>query len=140
MLRRFLTVVGLAVAMSACTSSELHVNAVEPPTGTVNGSENVTIRGSGFQPGKTSCTVRFGSKEATNVTILSEDRIQVTTPANDSGPQDVLVTFDDGRTFKLGAAFAYKVPDQMNRARDIFLSTGTRGTGSGTVPASAPKK
>ena len=95
----------------------------------------MTLVGSGFQPGKTSCTVRFGSRDGTNVTIVSEEKIQVTTPANDSGPQDVMVTFDDGRTFKLASAFSYKVPDQT-RARDIFLTTGTRGA----APAAAPTK
>jgi len=129
---------GLLIALGACSSSELKVTAVEPVAGTVNGSENVLIRGAGFQPGKTSCTVRFGAKEATNVTIVSDEKIQVTTPANDSGPADVLVTFDDGRTFKLAGAFTYKVPD-TNRARDIFLSGGTTGT-KVTVPPPTKKQ
>ena len=102
--------------------------------GTVNGSENVNLLGSGFQPGKTSCAVRFGSKEAANVTIVSESKIQVTTPAGDPGPVDVMVTFDDGRTFKLGGGFNYKVPDQT-KARDIFLSGGKVN-----VPGPQPKK
>ena len=132
MIGRLVTVVGLLGVLGGCTgSSELKVSAVEPAFGTVNGNENVLIRGSGFQPGKTSCTVRFGAKDASNVTIVSEDKIQVTTPQNDSGPSDVLVTFDDGRTFKLAAGFLFKVPD-TTKARDIFLS-GSRTRV--TVPA-----
>ena len=125
MMRRISTVLGLCAALSACSSSpgELKVSSVEPAVGTVNGSENVTLLGSGFQPGKTSCTVRFGGKEAANVTIVSESKIQVSTPAADPGPVDIMVTFDDGRTFKLPGAFSYKVPDQT-KARDIFLSGG----------------
>ncbi|HJZ87740.1 MAG TPA: IPT/TIG domain-containing protein [Polyangia bacterium] len=138
MFRPISMMVGLAIALGACSSSDLKVTGVEPVAGTVNGSENVIIRGSGFQPGKTSCTVRFGGKEATNVTIVSDEKIQVTTPGNDSGPADVLVTFDDGRTFKLAGAFSYKVPDQ-NRARDIFLSGGTSGT-KVTVPPPTKKQ
>ena len=129
-----------AIALSACSSGggELKVSSVEPNVGTVNGSENVTLLGSGFQPGKTSCTVRFGVKEAANVTIVSESKIQVSTPAGDPGPVDVMVTFDDGRTFKLAAGFNYKQPDQ-SKARDIFLSTGTAG-GRGAAPAAPTKK
>ena len=125
MMRRISTVLGVCALLSACSSGggDLKVSSVEPAVGTVNGSENVMLMGSGFQPGKTSCTVRFGVKEAANVTIVSESKIQVTTPANDPGPVDVLVTFDDGRTFKLGGGFTFKVPDQT-KARDIFLSGG----------------
>jgi hypothetical protein len=129
------SLVGAAFLASACTNQgELKVTGVEPVAGTVNGQENVTLRGSGFQPGKTSCTVRFGSKDATNVTILSEDRIQVTTPGGESGPTDVMVTFDDGRTFKLPGAFTFKVPDQT-KARDIFLTSGVKGTGTAAPAA-----
>jgi IPT/TIG domain-containing protein len=137
MMRRISTLLGLVAALSACSSGgtgDLKVSSVEPPVGTVNGSENVTLLGSGFQPGKTSCTVRFGVKEAANVTIVSESKIQVTTPAADPGPVDIMVTFDDGRTFKLGGAFTYKVPDQT-KARDIFLSGGKVN-----VPGPAPQK
>src|SRR5262249_46207643 len=110
----------------------------EPSTGIVNGNENVIIRGSGFQPGRTSCSVRFGSRDGTNVTILSEEKIQVSTPANESGPQDVVVTFDDGRTFKLAAAFNYRQPDQ-SKAREISRSPGTAG-GRGAATAAPTKK
>ena len=130
MMRGLLAALPLCFAIAGCTTSELKVTQVEPATGTVSGQENVVIHGSGFKPGKTSCTVRFGSKEASNVTILSENRIQVTTPANDSGPTSVLVTFEDGRTFKLDNGFQYKVPDQT-KARDIFLS----GSPKGAAPA-----
>ncbi len=122
-MRRF--AVAVALFGFACSSGggELKVTGVEPNVGTVNGAENVMLVGSGFQPGKTSCTVRFGVKEASNVTIVSEQKIQVTTPGAEPGPVDVMVTFDDGRTFKLPGGFTYKVPDQT-KARDIFLSGG----------------
>jgi hypothetical protein len=136
MMRRISTLLGVCALLSACSSGggELKVSSVEPNVGTVNGSENVMLLGGGFQPGKTSCTVRFGAKEAANVTIVSDSKIQVTTPANDPGPVDVLVTFDDGRTFKLGGGFNFKVPDQ-SKARDIFLSGGKV-----TVPGPSPQK
>jgi hypothetical protein len=127
MTRKLVMALGLGVALAACNTAggDLKVGGIEPPVGTVNGGENVTLTGSGFQPGKTSCTVRFGTKEALNITIVSEQKIQVTTPGAEPGPVDVLVTFDNGRTFKLPAAFTYKVPDQT-KARDIFLSGGNK--------------
>jgi hypothetical protein len=134
MITKLHTALGLALLVGACQTGqgELKVAAIEPAVGTVNGSENVILKGGGFQPGKTSCTVRFGGKEAPNVTIVSEDKIQVTTPANESGPIDVLVTFDNGRAFKLAGGFTYKVPDQT-KARDIFLS-GTGKPGAAAQP------
>ena len=134
--RRIATALGLCAALFACSSGtgELKVNTVEPGVGTVNGSENVMLVGSGFAPGKTSCTVTFGGKQGQNVTIVSEAKIQVTTPAADPGPVDVIVTFDDGRAFKLAGGFTYKVPDQT-KARDIFLSGGKVN-----VPGPAPQK
>ena len=114
-------ILGLGLALCACASKELAVTSVDPATGTTSGQENVVVKGGGFQPGKTACTVRFGDKDGTNVTILSAERIQVTTPPHESGPVDVIVTFDDGRAFKLPGAFNFKVPDQ-NKARDMFLS------------------
>src|SRR5262249_10083370 len=70
------------------------------------------VGGLGFPAGKTACTVSFGGKQGQNVTIVSEQKIQVTTPAADPGPVDVMVTFDDGRAFRLAGGFAFKVPDQ----------------------------
>jgi hypothetical protein len=69
--------------------------------------------------------VRFGSRDASNVTILSENKIQVTTPPNEGGPTDVTVMFDDGRTFKLAGAFHYRMPDN-GQAREMFLSAGVK--------------
>ena len=115
---------GLLLAGGACTPSKLTVSGVEPATGVVAGGENVVVKGAGFSPGKTALTVKFGKNDASNVTILAEDKIQVTTPAGTKGPADVVVTFDDGRTFRLAEAFLYRAPDQ-SQTRDVFLS-GTK--------------
>src|SRR4051794_37860708 len=90
--------VALGVLVSACqqTGGPLKVDSVEPPQGTTAGGEEISIVGSGFVPGKTQATVRFGRKKAENVTIASATKIRVVTPSNEKGPVDVSVEFDDG--------------------------------------------
>src|SRR5579863_6516052 len=89
-------------AFSACQQSggPLKVENVEPPQGTTAGGEEITINGGGFQPGKTQAEVKFGRKKSETVTIASTGKIRVVTPANEKGPVDVTVMFDDGSTFK----------------------------------------
>src|SRR5450432_3699773 len=92
---------GLCAVLSACTQSggPLKVDSVEPPQGTTAGGEEITIVGGGFQPGKTQAEVRFGRKKVETVIIAASDKIRVVTPANEKGPVDVYVTFDDGTPF-----------------------------------------
>jgi hypothetical protein len=131
---RTLLLCGLVAGLTACSSSnELKVTEVEPPNGTIAGGETVSIRGNGFQPGRMSCQVKFGKADATNVVIQSENTIQVSTPSGDRGPTDVLLTFDDGRTFRIPKAFTYIEPKSGAQARDIFL----KNTGDKNAPAPA---
>jgi hypothetical protein len=128
-------VLGLAlslafVAIASCTQSggPLKVESVEPPQGTTAGGEEITINGAGFQPGKTQAEVKFGHKKSETVTIASANKIRVVTPANDKGPVDVTVMFDDGSTFKIPNAFVE--PAAGDNTRQAFFG-GQKSTGGG---------
>ena len=83
--------------------------------GTTAGGEEITINGGGFQPGKTQAEVRFGRKKVESVIIASTNKIRVVTPANEKGPVDVEVMFDDGAAFKIPNAFHYIEPATGDR-------------------------
>jgi IPT/TIG domain len=123
--------VGLFALLSACQQSggPLKVDSVEPPQGTTAGGEEITIVGGGFQPGKTQAEVRFGRKKVETVIISSADKIKVVTPANEKGPVDVYVTFDDGTPFKIPNAFRYVEPAEGDNARRAFFG-GQKAAGA----------
>ena len=114
---------GLCAVLSACQQSggPLKVESVEPPQGTTAGGEEITIRGGGFQPGKTQAEVKFGRKKAESVIIASATKIRVVTPSNEKGPVDVQVMFDDGAAFKIPNAFRFVEPAANDNARRAFF-------------------
>jgi hypothetical protein len=134
-------VLGLAVSvgfwalMAACQQSggPLKVDSVEPPQGTTAGGEEITIVGSGFQPGKTQAEVKFGRKKAETVIIASGTKIKVVTPSNEKGPVDVQVTFDDASGFKIPNAFRYVEPAEGDNARRAFFSGGQKAGGANKI-------
>jgi hypothetical protein len=104
---RTLLAAATVLAMAAC-NNDLKVSEIEPGQGIAGGGEEVVIRGGGFQPGRGGVTVRFGSRDATPVIVASSDKIQVTTPPGDKNTTvDVIVTFDDGKAFKVPSGFRY---------------------------------
>ena len=138
------SVIGALVILGGCSkSTELRVLAMEPAQGTTLGNETVVLRGAGFVPGKTSCTVKFGKMDATNVTIQSETAIALTTPGQERGAVDILVQFDDGKAFTIPKGFTFVEP-ATDRARELFLSnpTGNKGAKAPAAPAApaAPDK
>jgi hypothetical protein len=120
--------------ISACQQSggPLKVDNVEPPQGTTAGGEEITINGSGFQPGKTQAEVRFGRKKADSVIIASATKIRVMTPSNEKGPVDVQVMFDDGAAFKIPNAFHYLEPATGDNARRAFFG-GQQNNAAGKI-------
>jgi hypothetical protein len=121
-----------ALLMStACTQKggPLKVDNVEPPQGTTAGGEEISLVGSGFQPGKTQAEVRFGRKKAETVTIASTTKIRVVTPANDKGPVDVSVMFDSGDAFKIPNGFRYIEPADGEASRRAFFN-GQKNAGN----------
>jgi hypothetical protein len=123
--------VALGVLVSACqqTGGPLKVDSVEPPQGTTAGGEEISIIGSGFIPGKTQAEVRFGRKKVENVTIASPTKIRVVTPANEKGPVDVSVSFDEGSAFKISNAFRYVEPAANDNARRAFFGGAQQSNG-----------
>jgi hypothetical protein len=95
------------MSLSAC-NNDLKVSEVEPANGIAGGGEEVVIKGSGFQPGRGGVTVKFGSRDAQPVVVASSDKIQVTTPPGDKNSTvEVIVTFDDGKAFRVPNGFHY---------------------------------
>jgi hypothetical protein len=125
---------GLCAFVSACQQSggPVKVESVEPPQGTTAGGEEITINGGGFQPGKTQAEVRFGRKKAESVIIASTNKIRVVTPANEKGPVDVQVMFDDGAAFKIPNAFHYVEPAESDNARKAFFG-GQKNSGANKI-------
>ncbi|HMF08847.1 MAG TPA: IPT/TIG domain-containing protein [Thermoanaerobaculia bacterium] len=126
--------IGLWVAVAACTqgAGPLKVDSLEPNQGTTAGGDEIAIVGGGFQPGKTQAEVKFGRKKAENVVIAAAGKIKVLTPANEKGPVDVTVMFDDGSMFKVPNGFRYVEPADTGNARRAFFSGGQ--------PAANPNK
>jgi hypothetical protein len=119
----------------SCTQKggPLRVDTVEPVQGTVAGGEEITILGSGFQPGKTQAEVRFGRKKSESVIIASDSKIKVVSPPGDKGPIDVSVAFDDGSMFKIANAFRYVEPGDNDSVRRAFLSSGAKAGGTAKI-------
>ena len=120
------------VTVAACTQSggPLKVDSIEPPQGTTAGGEEISIMGGGFSPGKTQAEVKFGHKKSETVTIAAANKIRVVTPANEKGPVDVTVMFDDGSMFKVPNAFRYVEPAESDNTRRAFFSGGQKSSGS----------
>lgn len=118
--------IGLWLAVAACTQSggPLKVDSVEPNQGTTAGGDEIALVGGGFQPGKTQAEVKFGRKKAESVQIASTGKLKVVTPANEKGPVDVTVMFDDGTMFKIPNGFRYVEPAEGSNARRAFFSGG----------------
>lgn len=123
--------VAIWTLIAACTSKggPAKVDTVEPPQGTTAGGDEISIVGSGFQPGKTQAEVKFGHRKSESVTIASTTKIRVVTPPNEKGPVDVSVMFDDGPSFKIPNGFRYVEPSAGESARRAFFD-GQKAGGS----------
>ncbi len=83
------------------------INSISPTFGPVTGGTVVTITGTGFLPGS---TVRFGTVQATFATVVSETRIDVTSPPG-TGNQMIRVTANGVTSPDTPlASFAYSGP------------------------------
>ncbi|MFM8827673.1 MAG: IPT/TIG domain-containing protein, partial [Actinomycetota bacterium] len=73
-----------------------------PASGLSTGGESIDITGSGFSGG-TQPTVTLGGTAATQVSVASDTKLTVTTPAHAPGAVDVTVSRDGGTGTKAGA-------------------------------------
>ncbi|HEY0706078.1 MAG TPA: IPT/TIG domain-containing protein [Polyangia bacterium] len=138
---RLLSLLGLTLLVGSSISCDkggpLRVDKVEPEQGLVSGGDLVTIKGGGFQPGKTQVEIRFGRVRAEQVSIASTDKITVVTPPGDRGPVDVTLMFDDGTKFKIPEGFRYAPLGAGSDVRNAFFSgkPGEKPTGAAPEPA-----
>lgn len=77
---------------------------ISPMNGPPGGATQVTVTGSGFQPG---ITVFFGSSAGSGLIFNSPSQVLVNTPARASGTVDVTVRNPDGQQDLLANAFTY---------------------------------
>jgi hypothetical protein len=75
------------------------VTHLTPSTGPTSGGTRVTVHGSGFAAG---AVVRFGTRAATHVSVVSATEVIVTAPPG-SGTVHVTVTSTGGRSVPTGA-------------------------------------
>ncbi len=88
---------GTSVASPAALFEYLapRVTSVSLHEGPTSGGTVVTITGSNFVRG---ATVRFGTRAATHVTVVSPTRIMATSPTHTAGSVDVTVTIAGGKS------------------------------------------
>jgi IPT/TIG domain len=86
------------------------LTSVSPASGPTVGGTTVTISGTGFAPGSTGTTFKFGAAQATDVSCESSTICTAVSPAHAAGPVDVKVTV--GKTTSLksppGDRFTYE--------------------------------
>jgi hypothetical protein len=104
------------------------VDGVTPVSGPATGGQTVTIWGGYFVPSET--TVTFNGVPATNVVVGSAGlNLTAVTPANTTGPVEIVVTTLRGSGTPLSGAYTYVAP--------TFALTVSR-TGPGTVTSDTP--
>lgn len=82
---------------------------VDPKTGSMEGGEEVTLRGDGFRDG---VVVRFGGRAATDVRVKDGSTLVAKTPpADEPGSVDVEVLDPGGQKGSLPDGFTYTSPD-----------------------------
>ncbi len=101
------------------------VESVTPSSGPTTGGTPVTIEGQRFAPGS---TVSIDGNEATEVDVVSEQKITAKTPPGSAGPFEVRVTGFDGSSAE-GAEFTYVAPPPPS-AESITPSQGPLGGGT----------
>jgi hypothetical protein len=102
------------MAGDVSSQSELKVSSVQPAQGPVSGGTEVTIAGTGFVEG---ATVQFGGNEANDVSVVSDFKIEATTPeVDESGEVAVKVALSSGTSATLPEGFQYgSGGDTLNR-------------------------
>ncbi len=84
----------------------LQLESVSPASGSLSGGTTVRLTGTGFDDG---LTVRFGSKEASEITLVDEFEADVVTPSGDAaGTVTVTISNAQGDSDSLLNAFRYE--------------------------------
>jgi len=99
------SVLVFAVSALAVDKRVPSVTSISPPSGSINGGQDVIIHGAYFQPGAT--VVVGAGGPLTNVVVVGEGVITGTTSARAAGVVNVVVTNPDGAIGRLLKAFTY---------------------------------
>jgi|GEM_PF-5415451 len=91
-------------ASGAAVELKPHLDKIEPPYGSPEGGEKVTLTGTGLASVK---RVVFGSEEASDVRAVSATKVTCLTPANAHGPSKVY-TIDQLNTQSNKITFTYR--------------------------------
>jgi hypothetical protein len=107
--------VDVATAASECTRKlaqlKPRVYSVYPASGEITGGTIVSIRGSSFLTPARTAKVLFGTKEATDVRIVSDYEIVVEAPpADGEGFVELRIQFEPGGQAYAPAGFTYQPP------------------------------
>ncbi len=129
MLRRFCTVMVMAVVVAACGDSAVDVNVSQPEITAVSPSEgtagtDIRVDGTGFQAG---ATVRIGSADAPLVELDGGTLFAAAPSGMVAGSTyDVVVRNPDGGTATRAAAFTAVAPRAV-RVNGVTKPTGLQG-------------
>lgn len=87
---------------------EMQILSIDPPNGATQGEQPVKIGGKNFRT-DIGYTVFFGTKRASQVTIIDPETLLVVTPPYDTaGTVDITIRADNGEAFRIHDAFEYQ--------------------------------
>lgn len=111
--------------------------SLSPVVGSTAGGTTVTLTGTGFLTG---AAVLFGTRPATDVTVVSSTELTVSTPARPVGVVSVTVRNPDAQSAELPRAFRFITPPTVTAATpntgDVAGGTVVRLSGSGFAAGS----
>lgn len=100
------------------------VTDVDPASGTTAGGDPVTITGTNFAYG---ATVKFGTLDAVNVTVVNATTITCDTPAASAGAVTVTVSNSDGSAGQKTNGYEFVVPTPAPTITSISPTTAAAG-------------
>lgn len=125
-----LTAAMCLTCLGGCPRHRITDLVLEPASGTIEGGTVVTITGSGFTA---ATTATFDGVAATNVELLSDTQIRVTTPAHAAGNVTVVVARDDGTAITEQNAFDYIDPNAVPELAFTRVEPAEGSTDGGTT-------
>ncbi len=103
------------------------IDRLVPARGTQRGGTVASVLGSGFRPQ----TSVFIAGTPAEVRFISEEHLEIVSPAGPAGSADVTAVNDDGQTFTLRGGFTYLVHDPLARTPEVLGVTPDSGAEAG---------
>ena len=110
------------------SNAPVTITQISPIAAARTGGIVVTLTGTGFQTG---ASVYFGTRSATQVTVVSSTTVEATLPsASQTGSVNVQIVNPDGSSATLPGGFTYVSTNQSGRAEVLSIDpiTVTEGT------------